>query len=76
MGPTTFDEFRASGKKFGDVMGEKEARAFVMLATVAMGNTAASMATPLPKLPGSEQAEVVAERQLNIRFSAKTLAQV
>ncbi|WNG50905.1 hypothetical protein F0U60_47335 [Archangium minus] len=73
---TTFDELRASGEKFGDVMGEKAARAFVMLTTVAMGNTAAGMATTLPKLPGARQAAVVAERQLKIQFSAKALAQV
>jgi hypothetical protein len=73
---TTFDELRASGEKFGQVMGEKAARAFVMLATVAMGNTAAGMATTLPKLPGAGQAAVVAGTQLNIRFTAPALAQV
>jgi hypothetical protein len=73
---TTFDELYASGEKFGEVMGEKAARAFVMLATVAMGNTAAGMATKLPKLPGAGQAAVVAETQLNIRFTAPALAQV
>jgi hypothetical protein len=42
---TTFDDLYAAGEKFGEVMGEKAARAFVMLATVAMGNTASGMAT-------------------------------
>ncbi|HEX8701937.1 MAG TPA: Tox-REase-5 domain-containing protein [Myxococcaceae bacterium] len=73
---TTFESIYASGEKFGDTMGEKAARAFVMLATVAMGNTAAGMATTLPKLPGALQAAVVAEAQLNIRFTAPALAQV
>ncbi|MDY7226691.1 Tox-REase-5 domain-containing protein [Hyalangium rubrum] len=73
---TTFDGIYASGTKFGETMGEKAARAFVMLGTVALGNTAAGMATTLPKLPGAGQAAVVAEAQLNIRFTAPALAQV
>jgi hypothetical protein len=73
---TTFDGIYASGEKFGEVMGEKAPRAFVMLAMVAMGNTAAGMATTLPKLPGAGQAAVVAGTQLNIRFTAPALAQV
>jgi hypothetical protein len=73
---TTFDALSASGEKFGDTMGEKAARAFVMLATVALGNTTAGIAATLPKLPGAEQAAVVAETQLGIRFTAPALAQV
>jgi hypothetical protein len=73
---TTFDGIYDSGEKFGDTMGEKAARAFVMLATVAMGNTATGMAATLPKLPGAGQAAVVAGAQLNIRFTAPALAQV
>ncbi|WP_375766407.1 hypothetical protein NR798_32590 [Archangium gephyra] len=73
---TTFDGISASGEKFGDTMGEKAARAFVMLGTVALGNTASGMATALPKLPGAGQATVVAETQMNIRFTAPALAQV
>ena len=73
---TTFDELHATGEKFGNVMGEKAARAFVMLAMVAMGNTASGMAATLPRLPGARQAAVVAETQLNIRFTAPALAQV
>jgi hypothetical protein len=72
----TFDGIYASGEKFGDTLGEKAARAFVMLGTVALGNTAAGMATTLPKLPGAGQAAVVAEAQLNLRFTAPALAQV
>ncbi|SEU21706.1 hypothetical protein [Stigmatella erecta] len=73
---TTFDGIYVSGEKFGGVMGAKAARAFVMLATVAMGNTVAGMAAALPQLPGAGQAAVVAETQLSIRFAAPALAQV
>lgn len=73
---TTFDGISASGEKFGDTMGEKAARAFVMLGTVALGNTASGMAAALPKLPGAGQAAVVAETQMNIRFTAPALAEV
>ena len=73
---TTFDGISASGEKFGATMGEKAARAFVMLGTVALGNTASGMATALPKLPGAGQAAVVAETQLNLRWTAPALAQV
>jgi hypothetical protein len=73
---TTFDAISASGEKFGDTMGEKAARAFVMLGTVVLGNTASGMAATLPKLPGAGQAAVVAEAQLNIRFTAPAMAQV
>jgi len=73
---TTFDGISASGEKFGETMGEKAARAFVMLDTVALGNTASGMAATLPKLPGAGQAAMVAEAQLGIRFTAPALAQV
>lgn len=73
---TTFDGISASGEKFGNTMGEKALRAFVMLGTVAVGSTASGMATALPKLPGAGQAAVVAETQLGIRFTAPALAQV
>jgi hypothetical protein len=73
---TTFDAISASGEKFGDTMGEKAARALVMLAMVALGNTTSGMAATLPKLPGAGQAAVVAEKQLGIRFTSPALAQV
>jgi hypothetical protein len=73
---TTFDELYAAGEKFGEVMGEKAARAFVMLATTAMGNSAAGMASKMPTLPGAGQAAVAAEAQMNLRYSARALAQV
>jgi hypothetical protein len=73
---TTFEGIYASGEKFGDTMGEKAARAFVMLGTVALGNAASGMAATLPKLPGAKQAAVVAEKHLKIRWTAPALAQV
>ena len=73
---TTFDGIYTSGEKFGEAMGEKAARSFVMLGTVALGNTASGMAATLPKLPGAGQAAMMAETQLNIRFTAPALAQV
>jgi hypothetical protein len=73
---TTFEGIYASGEKFGATMGEKAARAFVMLGTVALGNTASGMAATLPKLPGAGHAARVAEAQLGIRWSAPALAQV
>ena len=73
---TTFEELHSAGEKFGNVMGEKAARAFVMLAMVAMGNTASGMAATLPSLPGAKHAAVLAEAQLNIRLTAPALAQV
>jgi hypothetical protein len=73
---TSFDELYAAGAKFGEVMGEKAARAFVMLATVAVGNTTAGMAAKMPTLPGAGQAAAVAKAQMNIRFTAPALAQV
>ncbi|KFE63926.1 Tox-REase-5 domain-containing protein [Hyalangium minutum] len=71
-----FDGIYAAGEKFSGVMGEKAARAFVMLATVAVGSTASGMAATLPRLPGAGQAAVVAGTQLNVRFTAPALAQV
>lgn len=73
---TTFEEIRAAGEKFAKVMGDKGTKAFVMLAMLAVGNTAAGMASKMPTLPGARQAAVVAEAQLNIRFTAPALAEV
>ena len=72
----TFEELRAAGEKFAKVMGEKAAKAFVLLATLAVGNTAAGMASKMPTLPAAGQAALVAEAQMNIRFTAPALAQV
>ncbi|MFL5349341.1 MAG: Tox-REase-5 domain-containing protein [Hyalangium sp.] len=73
---TTFEEIRTEGLKFAQVMGDKGTKALVMLATLAVGNTAAGMAAEMPTLPGAGQASVVAEVQLNLRYSASALSQV
>ncbi len=73
---TTFDDIRAAGLKFAKVMGDKGTKALVMLATLAVGNTAAGMAAKMPRLPGAGQAAVVSEAQMNIRYSAAALAEV
>lgn len=71
-----FEEIRAAGEKFARVMGDKAAKALLMLAALAVGNTAAGFAAKLPSLPGSQLAGVAAKSQLNIRFSAAALAEV
>nr|WP_225411831.1 hypothetical protein [Stigmatella hybrida] len=73
---TTFEEIRAAGLKFSKVMGDKGAKALVMLAMVAVGNTTAGMAAKMPTLLGAGKAALVAEAQLNIRYSSAALAQV
>ncbi|AFE03744.1 hypothetical protein COCOR_00849 [Corallococcus coralloides DSM 2259] len=56
---TTFDELRDAGVQYGEVMGQNAARAFVMLATAALGSTAETLAAKVPTLPGSAQASLV-----------------
>jgi hypothetical protein len=60
---TTFNALREAGERYGKLMGRNAARAFVMLATAAIGNTAAGLAATVPKLPGSAHAAVVAAEQ-------------
>ncbi|AFE05627.1 hypothetical protein COCOR_04095 [Corallococcus coralloides DSM 2259] len=66
----TFDELRKAGERYGKVMGRNAARAFVMLATAAIGNTAAGVGATVPGLPGATQAAVHAEAQVGIRLAA------
>lgn len=66
----TFDELRDAGERFGKVMGRNAARAFVMLATAAIGSTAATMGAKLPALPGAAQAAVRAEAQAGVSYAA------
>jgi hypothetical protein len=63
---TTFDELRAAGERYGNVLGKNAARAFALLATVAVGNTAAGFASRVPTLPGSAQAAAQATSQAGI----------
>ncbi len=67
---TTFDELRAAGERYGKVLGKNAARAFALLATVAVGNTAAGFASRVPTLPGSAQAAVQATSQAGILLPA------
>jgi hypothetical protein len=65
----TFEELREAGERFGEVMGQNAARAFVMLATAAIGGTV-GLAVKGPRLPGSSQAALLAESQGGFRFLA------
>ncbi|HEX8434501.1 AHH domain-containing protein [Archangium sp.] len=67
---TTFDELRGAGERYGKVMGRNAARAFALLATAAIGNTAAGFASKVPTLPGSAQASMQAGAQAGIQLSA------
>jgi hypothetical protein len=67
---TTFDELREAGERYGKVMGRNAARAFVMLATAAIGSTSAGLAAKVPTLPGAMQAAAQAEAQMGIRLAA------
>ncbi|MHA7630411.1 AHH domain-containing protein [Corallococcus sp. M7] len=67
---TTFDELRDAGERYGKVMGRNAARAFALLATVAIGNTASGFASRVPMLPGSAQAAAVAGDRAGIRLAA------
>jgi uncharacterized protein YciI len=66
----TFDELRDAGERYGKVMGRNAARAFALLATVAIGNTAAGFASKVPTLPGSAQASLQAGAGTGIVLSA------
>ncbi|HYO51454.1 hypothetical protein [Archangium sp.] len=66
---TTFEQLREAGEQYGKVMGRHAARAFVLLATAAIGNTA-GLATKGPGLPGYSRAAVLAETQGGFRLAA------
>ena len=61
---------RDAGERYGKVMGQNAARAFALLATVAVGNTAVGFAGKVPTLPGSAQAAVLAGGRAGIRLAA------
>jgi len=67
---TTFNELREAGERYGKVMGRNAARAFAMLAMVAIGNTVPGLAAQVPKLPGAMHAVAQAESQVGIRLVA------
>nr|WP_242592639.1 hypothetical protein [Corallococcus exiguus] len=66
----TFDELRGAGERFGKVMGRQAARAFVMLATAAIGSTGAALGAKLPGLPGAAGAAVRAEAEAGVVYAA------
>ncbi|MBE4746771.1 hypothetical protein G4177_01110 [Corallococcus sp. ZKHCc1 1396] len=66
----SFEEVRDAGEQYGEVLGGNAARAFVMLATAAVGSTAQTLAAKVPVLPGSGQAAVVAAEQAGVRLGA------
>ncbi|NTX63500.1 AHH domain-containing protein [Myxococcus sp. CA051A] len=66
---TSFEQLQAAGEAYGEVLGENAARVFVLLATVAIGNTA-GLATKSVGLPGSAQAALAVESQAGFQYAA------
>jgi hypothetical protein len=66
---TTFEQVIAAGERYGKVMGRNAARAFALLLTAAIGQTASSFSAKVPTLPGSAQASVVGASQAGIRLA-------
>lgn len=66
---TSFAAIREAGRKYGKVMGKNAARAFALLLTAAIGQTAASFSAKVPTLPGSAQASAVGAAQAGIRLT-------
>jgi HNH/ENDO VII superfamily nuclease len=66
---TSLPELREAGKTYGKVMGKNAARAFALLLTAAIGQTATSFSAKVPSLPGSAQASVVGAAQAGIRLT-------
>jgi hypothetical protein len=59
---TSFAAIREAGRKYGKVMGKNAARAFALLLTAAIGQSAVSFSAKVPKLPGSAQASAAGAR--------------
>ncbi len=66
---TSLSELREAGKKYGKVMGKNTARAFALLLTAAIGQTAASFSARVPTLPGSAQASAAGAARVGIRLA-------
>ncbi|HEX8819451.1 MAG TPA: hypothetical protein VF794_05965 [Archangium sp.] len=66
---SSFEELRDAGERYGKVMGRHAARAFVLLTTAAIGNTA-GLATKGPGLPGYSRAALLAETQGGFRLAS------
>jgi HNH/ENDO VII superfamily nuclease len=65
----SFAAIREAGKKYGKVMGKNAARAFALLLTVAIGQTAASFSAKVPTLPGSAQASAAGAARVGIQLA-------
>ncbi|HLL03487.1 MAG TPA: AHH domain-containing protein [Myxococcaceae bacterium] len=68
-GATTFAQLIGAGERYGKVMGRNAARAFALLLTAAIGQTASSFSAKVPTLPGSAQASVVGASQTGVRLT-------
>ncbi len=66
---TSFAAIRASGRKYGQVMGKNAARAFALLLAAAIGQTAASFSAKVPTLPGSAQASAAGAARVGVRLT-------
>ncbi|ATB33193.1 hypothetical protein [Melittangium boletus] len=64
---STFAELREVGERFGRVIGPNSVRILVMVATAAIGETAA-IASKAPKMPGFGQASRTVERNTGLRL--------
>jgi len=65
----SLSELREAGKKYGKVMGKNAARAFALLLTAAIGQTATSFSAKAPTLPGSARASVMGAGQAGIQLT-------
>ncbi|WP_146209802.1 hypothetical protein [Vitiosangium sp. GDMCC 1.1324] len=65
---TTFEQVREAGERYGKVMARHAARAFVLLATAAIGSTT-GLGPKGPGLPGYSRAAMLAEMQGGFRLA-------
>ncbi|MFL5352859.1 AHH domain-containing protein [Archangium sp.] len=66
---TSLAALREAGMKYGQVMGKNAARAFALLLTAAIGQTAASFSAKVPTLPGSAQASAAGAARVGIQLT-------
>jgi hypothetical protein len=66
---SSFEAIRGVGKRYGRVMGKNAARAFALLLTAAIGQTAASFSAKVPMLPGSAQASAAGAARVGIQLA-------
>jgi hypothetical protein len=66
---TSFAAIREAGKKYGKVMGKNAARAFALLLTAAIGQTATSFSAKVPTLPGSARASATGAARVRIQLT-------